>query len=126
MRGGPGGQGAALKAACDSLAAAPGVRFAGAVDRMGALAAGSFRRGVRSHLDDKGDRTAYMQFAMEIFLGEQFDESLGAVEHVVTRRKKVTVICLPVGDHVVLVSAEPHADVGETIEAARRAFGGVA
>lgn len=123
--GAPGAQGG-LKAACDSLAAAPGVRFAGAVDRMGDLAAGSFRRGVRSHLDDKDDRTAYMQFAMEIFLGEQFDESLGAVEHVVTRRKKVTVICLPVGAHVILVSAEPDADVGGTIEAARRAFGGVA
>lgn len=125
MSGGPRGRGA-LEAACDALAAAPGVRFAGAVDRMGRLAAGSFRRGVRSHLDDKGDRTAYMQFAMEIFLGEQFDERLGAVEHVVTRRKKVTVICMPVGAHVVLVSAEPGADVGGTIEAARRAFGAAA
>lgn len=124
--GAEGGSPAGLKAACDALAGAPDVRFAGAVDKMGDLAAGSFRKGVRSHLDDRGDRTAYMQFAMEIILGEQFDEKLGAIEYVVTRRKKVTVICLPVGDHVVLVSAEPGVDVDATIGAARRTFAGVA
>lgn len=127
MSGGAGdGRPAALKAACEALAGAPDVRFAGVVDKMGDLAAGSFRKGVRSHLDDKGDRTAYMQFAMEIILGEEFDERLGAIEHVVTRRKKVTVVCLPVGDHVILVSAEPGVDVDATIEEARRTFAGVA
>lgn len=127
MSAGGGGAGSAgLEAACDALAAAPSVRFAGAVNRMGTLAAGSFRKGVRSYLDDEADRTAYMQFAMEIFLGEEFDEKLGAVEHVVTRRKKVTVVCLPVGEHVVIVSAEPDVDVEGTIEAARRAFAGAA
>lgn len=120
--GAPGG----LEGACGELVAAPHVRFAGAVNRMGTLEAGSFRKGVKSYLGDEADRTAYMQFAMEIFLGEEFDEKLGAVEHVVTRRKKVTVVCLPVGEHVVIVSAEPGVDVQATIEAARAAFAGAA
>ena len=104
----------------------PGVRFAGVVNKMGRLAAGRFRSGITSHMDDKEDRTAYMQFALEVFMSRDFDEKLGEVEYMVTRRKKVTVVCMPAGDHVALISAEPDIDVPAVIKAARGAFGGAA
>ena len=111
---------------CAAMLESPGIRFVGVINRMGRLAAGRFRSGVRSHLDDKEDRSAYMQLALEIFLGEQFDGKLGEVEYTLMRRKKIVVVCVPVGEHVILVSAEPDVDVNATVEAARGAFKGIA
>lgn len=116
----------ALRDGCAVLLKAPGIRFAGAINKMGRLSAGSFRKGVKSHLDDKEDRTAYMQMALEIFMGEQFDGKLGEVEYTTMRRKKIVVVCVPVGDHVILVSAEPDVDVDAVVAAARSAFKGIA
>ena len=117
---------AALEGGCAALLESPGMRFVGVINRMGRLEAGRFRRGVRSHLDDKEDRAAYMQLALEIFMGEQFDGKLGEVEYTLMRRKKIVVVCVPVGEHVILVSAEPDVDVDATVKAARGAFGGIA
>ncbi len=113
---------AALAAACDSLLEEPGMRFAGVVNRMGRLVVGRFREGVKSHLDDKEDGMAYMEFAMEVFLRTEFDDKLGAVEYVLSKRKKINVISIPVGGHVVLVSTEPGADVEGIVGRAGAAF----
>lgn len=118
--------GGALEDGCAALLDSPGIRFAGVINKMGRLAAGSFRSGVKSHLDDKEDRAAYMQLALEIFMGEQFDGKLGEVEYTMMRRKKVVVVCVPVGSHVILVSAELDVDVDAAVAAARRAFKGIA
>ncbi len=112
----------ALEGACDTLLAMPRMRFVGVVNKMGKLVVGRFGEGVTSYLDDREDGMAYMEFAMELFLREEFDEKLGAVDYVLSKRKKVSIISMPIRRHLVLISAEPDADVESIVGLAGQIF----
>lgn len=121
----PDGQIKVLEASCDAMLTVPKVRFTGVIDRMGNMVVGKFKKGVKPYLDDQENRMAYMEFAMELFLREEFDEKLGEIEYVLSRRKKISLISIPLGDYMVLVSAEPGADAESAARAARDTFADV-
>ncbi len=108
--------------ACSSLLELPKTRFVGIISNMGRLIAGKFKEGVTSYLDDKQDGMAYMQFALEVFLREEYDEKLGEIDYVLSKRKKISVISIPMKKHLILISAEPDADIEQIFQETHKVF----
>ncbi len=100
-----------IEKACDEILKDKGVRFVGVINKMGRLVVGRYNTSIKSHLLDNEDQMVYMQLAMEIFLRQEFDKKLGSVDYVLSKRKKVNMISIPVEKYLVLVSTEPGIDV---------------
>ncbi len=87
------------------------LRFIGIINRMGRIVVQQYREGITSLLKDQEDKMISMQLALEVFLREEFDEKLGPIDYVLSKRKKVNLISIPIGKYLVLVSTDPGADV---------------
>lgn len=103
-----------IENSCDEMLKDKGVRFVGVINRMGRLVVGKHSPSSKSHLLDNEDEMVYMQLAMEIFLRQEFDKKLGSIDYVLSKRKKVNMISIPVAKYLVLVSTEPNVNVDNT------------
>lgn len=107
---------------CDKVCAEPKIRFCGIINGMGRLASGGFRDGIKL-LDNEEERKMwYMQSALEMSMKKEFGNNLGDIDHVVTYRGNVTLINIPIRDHVVLLSTERNANVIQIIEYTKELF----
>lgn len=100
-----------LKETCQYLLEDGKIRFVGIINRMGRIITETYQKGITSLLVDKEDRMISMELALEVFLREEFDEKLGSIDYVLSKRKKVNLISIPIGKYLVLVSTEPNVDV---------------
>ena len=82
-----------------------GIRFIGVINNMGRQISGGYKKGITPLVDDEEHRMG-IQHALGYVLTTDFDESLGTVEHIVTKRKKVIMITIPIKDHIILISTE--------------------
>lgn len=94
---------------CQSLLKEKNVRFCGIVNNMGRQVVGRYKNGI-TPLVDKEEHKMCMEYALEMFMTKDLDEALGPTEHIVSRRKKITMISIPINDHLILISAELDAD----------------
>lgn len=89
---------------------------------MGRLVSGGFRDGIKP-LDNEEERKMwYMQSALEMSMKKEFGNNLGDIDHVVTYRGNVTLINIPIRDHVVLLSTERNANVIQIVEYTKELF----
>lgn len=100
-----------LELACKRLLEEPKIRFIGIINKMGRLIAEEYKQGVASLLEKQQDMMLHMELALEIFLREEFNEKLGEIDYVHSKRKKINLISIPVDTHIVLVSTDPGVDV---------------
>ncbi len=98
------------------------VRLVRIINRLGRVIVERYQVGITSLLHDKEDRMISMQLALEIFLRDEFDEKLGPIDYVLSKRKKISLISIPIGKYLVLVSAEPNADVNAIVEKTNETF----
>ena len=105
-----------IEKACDEILKHKGIRFVGVINKMGRLVVGRYNTSIKSHLLDNEDQMVYMQLAMEIFLRQEFDKKLGSIDYVLSKRKKVNMISIPIEKYLVLVSTEPGIDVDNTFK----------
>jgi len=107
---------------CDKVCAEPKIRFCGIINGMGRLVSGGFRDGIKP-LDNEEERKMwYMQSALEMSMKKEFGNNLGDIDHVVTYRGNVTLINIPIRDHVVLLSTERNANVIQIVEYTKELF----
>ncbi|MGI9567674.1 MAG: DUF6659 family protein [Nitrosopumilus sp.] len=101
---------------CDKVCAEPKIRFCGVINGMGRLVAGGFRDGIKP-LDNEEERKMwYMQSALEMSMKKEFGNNLGNIDHIVTYRGNVTLVNIPIRNHVVLLSTERNADIIQIVE----------
>ena len=105
-----------IEKTCEEILKDKGVRFVGVINRMGRLVVGKHNPSIKSHLLDNEDEMVYMQLAMEIFLRQEFDKKLGTIDYVLSKRKKVNMISIPIEKYLVLVSTEPGINVDDTFK----------
>ena len=111
-----------LEQACEKMLADPKIRFCGVINSLGHLVAGGFKNGIKPHESDEKRRMMYMQLALELRMRREYNETLGTVEYISSKRGKVLMVSIPVFDHMVLVSAEPDLDVQKIAKTASEIF----
>ena len=90
---------------CKKMLCEDGIRFIGIINNMGRQIAGGYKKEITPLVDDEEHRMG-IQHALGYVLTTDFDESLGSVEYITTKRKKVTMITIPIKNHIVLMSTE--------------------
>lgn len=98
------------------------VRFAGVIDKMGNLLAGGFKQNIDSLIPDKESRIFFTQQALKHAMARDFDETLGKIEYIATRRQNVFMLTIPLGDKIILVSAERDSEEKSIIKSALKEF----
>jgi hypothetical protein len=91
------------------------IRFCGIVNNMGRQVVGAYQKGI-TPLVDSEEHKMCMEYSLGMFITTDLDDALGSTEYIISKRKKVTMISIPVKDHLILISVESNASERETIE----------
>ncbi len=111
-----------LNSACIALSDENKVRHVGIINELGRLVAGGFKVGTSPLLDSDKIAMTYMQMQLDFKMRQEFDEALGPIDYIASRRTKQLIISVPIGNNLVLISAEPDADDKEIIKKAEQLF----
>lgn len=108
---------------CQSLLKEPEIRFAGLISHMGHLVAGGMKQGITPLEDEADMRKLYMELILRVSTRKEFDYSLGEVEYSASRRKNAVVISFPIGNKVLLISANTDINIDETAKKIKKISG---
>jgi hypothetical protein len=108
---------------CQSLLKEPEIRFAALINHMGNLVAGGMKQGMKPLEDEADMRKLYMELILRVSTRKEFDYSLGPVEYSASRREKAVVMSFPIGNKVLLVSANTNVNIDETAKKIKKLVG---
>lgn len=108
---------------CQSLLKEPEIRFAALINHMGNLVAGGMKQGMKPLEDEADRRKLYMELILRVSTRKEFDYSLGPVEYSASRREKAVVLSFPIGNKVLLVSANTNVNIDETAKKIKKLVG---
>jgi len=90
-------------------------RFVGVISNMGRLILGDYKKGIVP-IAEIDHYKMCMEHALELFMKKDLDDILGPLDYIVSKRKNIVIITVPVDNHLVLISAEPKAKIEPIIE----------
>lgn len=93
----------------------PETRFVGVISNMGRLIIGDYKKGIVP-IAEIDHYKMCMEHALELFMKKDLDDVLGPLDYIVSKRKNIVIITVPVDNHLVLISAEPKAKIEPIIE----------
>jgi len=98
---------------CKKLLDEKEIRFAGIINEDGKLISGGFKEGLTPLEDDETKLQSFMEFVSKVSIRKDFDESLGPINYLAARRDKAVLVSFPfpVSKILLLISAEPTADI---------------
>ena len=108
---------------CQSLLKDPEIRFAALINHMGNLVAGGMKQGMKPLEDEADMRKLYMELILRVSTRKEFDYSLGPVEYSASRREKAVVMSFPIGNKVLLVSANTNVNIDDTAKKIKKLVG---
>lgn len=111
-----------LDKACSALSEEDKIRHVGVINELGRLVAGGFKKGVNPILEDDKIRMVYMQMQLDFNMRQELDDVLGPIDYITSRRTKQLIISVPIGENLVLITAEPDADDKKIIKRAEELF----
>jgi len=111
-----------LDDACERLSNDEHVRHVGVINELGRLVAGGFKKGKSPLLENEKISMTYMQMQLDFKMRKELDDVLGPIDYIASRRTKQLIISVPIGDNLVLISAEPDADDKKIIKRAEELF----
>ena len=93
----------------------PEIRFVGVINNMGNLVVGDYKKGIVP-IAEIDQYKMCMEHALELFMKKDLDGTLGSLDYIVSKRKNVAIITIPVRDYLVLISAESGAKIEPIID----------
>lgn len=103
------------RSASNYILSLPEIRFVGVINDMGHLVIGDYKKGIVP-IAEIDQYKMCMEHALELFMKKDLDGTLGPLDYIVSKRKNVAIITVPVSDYLVLISAEPNAKIEPIIE----------
>jgi len=108
---------------CQNLLKESEIRFAGLINPMGNLVAGGMKKGLKPLEDDADMRKLYMELILRVSTRQEFDQTLGVVHYSASRREKAVLLSFPIGNKVLLVSADANVNIDETAKKVKKIAG---
>jgi len=111
---------------CNQLLAEPVIRFAGILNDEGTLISGGFKEGLVPLEKDEAKLKSFMEFVSKASIRKEFDQSLGPINYLAARRDKAVLVSFPfpITKIVLLISAEPTADIEKLAQKVVEIFSG--
>lgn len=111
-----------LETACQNLLNEDNVRFVGVINPLGNMIAGGFKKGITPLLSNQDLQMVFMQMQLDFNMRQDFDQFLGPIDYIASRRKNQLIINVPVGEDLVMITAEPDSDDKKIIKRAEALF----
>lgn len=111
-----------LEKCCQRLLKEYGIRFVGFIDKMGRLVAGGLKEGITPMLDSEESISHYLKKMLEFTMKKDYDDTLGTIEHIVTKRKNIQIITFPLNEDLVLITTELNVDANQVIKKTEEIF----
>jgi len=108
---------------CQNLLKESEIRFAGLINPMGHLVAGGMKEGLKPLENDADMRKLYMELILRVSTRQEFDQTLGVVDYSASRREKAVVMSFPIGNKVLLVSADTEVNIDDTAKKIKKIAG---
>jgi len=108
---------------CQNLLKESEIRFAGLINPMGHLVAGGMKKGLKPLEEDADMRKLYMELILRVSTRQEFDQTLGVVDYSASRREKAVVLSFPIGNKVLLISANANVNIDETAKKIKKIAG---
>lgn len=108
---------------CQNLLKESEIRFAGLINPMGNLVVGGMKKGLKPLEDDADMRKLYMELILRVSTRQEFDQTLGVVHYSASRREKAVLLSFPIGNKVLLVSADANVNIDETAKKVKKIAG---
>lgn len=108
---------------CQNLLKESDIRFAGLINPMGHLVAGGMKKGLKALEDDADMRKLYMELILRVSTRQEFDLTLGIVDYSASRREKAVLLSFPIGNKVLLISADANVNIDETAKKVKKIAG---
>lgn len=96
-------------------------RYVGIINHMGRQIAGGYKKTITPLVDEEEHKIS-LEHTMELLLTKDLDDSLGPIETIITRRRKVTMITIPLRKVSILISAERDSNAEKIAEKALKLF----
>lgn len=93
----------------------PEIRFVGVINNMGNLVIGKYKKGIIP-IAEVDQYKMCMEHALELFMKKDLDEVLGPLDYMISKRKNIKIITIPVNDYLVLISAESNTRIEPIID----------
>ena len=106
---------------CNLLLNEKGIRFVGIINKMGSQIAGGYKNTITPLVNEEEHKIC-LEHTLEIMLTRDLDDALGSIDNIVTKRKKVKMITIPMRDFSLLISANKNANSEEIINKALKIF----
>lgn len=103
------------KSASKYILSLPEIRFVGVISNMGRLIVGDYKKGIVP-IAQINHYKICMEHALELFMKKDLDDLLGPLDYIVSKRKNIVIITVPVNNHLVLISAEHNTKIEPIIE----------
>lgn len=103
------------KSASKHILSFPEIRFVGVINNMGNLILGDYKVGIVP-IAEMEQYKICMEYALENCMTKDLDATLGPLDYIVSKRKNIVIITIPVNNHLVLISAEPNTKIEPIIE----------
>ena len=110
-----------LEQNCNRLLNEKEIRYVGIINKMGRQITGDYKRNITPLVDEEEHKLC-LEHTLEIMLTRDLDDALGSIDSIVTKRKKVTMITIPMNDFSLLISANKTADSEKIIKKALKIF----
>ena len=107
---------------CEELLKDKQFRFVGIINKLGNLIAGGFGHEITPFETEEKSRMMYMQMVLEISMRREFDETLGEIDYIASKRKNALMISIPINDELLLISANPKSVTEEIVSKAIKIF----
>jgi hypothetical protein len=107
---------------CKRMMSEPGVRFAGIVNQMGNRIAGGFREDVVPFVDYAKENMMYLELVLDLRMRGEFDGELGKVQYIHSRRDKVNMVSIPIGNLIAVLATELEVNVPRLVNLAITEF----
>jgi len=95
---------------CEKILKNKDVRYICLLNKMGKLIVEKKQKKVNFLIPDKKSRELYIKLKLESSLIKDFDDELGKLEFVVTYRKKMQMISIPIYGYLIMISAKKSAN----------------
>ena len=80
------------------------IRYVGIISKSGSQTTGGYKVTIKPLVDEEEHKKC-LEHTLEIILASNLDEALGSIDSMVTKRKKVIKITIPMKDFSLLISA---------------------
>ena len=111
-----------LDTACKNLMREKEIGHVGVISPLGRLITGGFSDNTKPLLDEDRIHMVYMQMQLDFNMRQELDNVLGPIDYIASRRTKQLIISVPIGENLVLITAEPDADDKKIIRKAEELF----